>query len=138
MPISVFTLFTASTASPSEASGARLNESVTTGNWPWWFTVIGALDVSTCVKALSGTCPPFGNAVEEEIPLPNTVLEAIVGLLAEADVEALATAAPAPLCGPNVWVAEEPPETTPAVLRPPDRKSTRLNSSHLGISYAVF
>src|ERR1039458_7159144 len=23
-------------------------------------------------------------------------------------------------------------------LRPPDRKSTRLNSSHLGISYAVF
>src|ERR1039458_1760993 len=87
MPISVFTLFTASTASPSEASGARLNESVTTGNWPWWFTVIGALDVSTCVKALSGTCPPFGNAVEEEIPLPNAVLEAIVGLLAEAAVE---------------------------------------------------
>src|ERR1039458_9725297 len=96
MPISVFTLFTASTASPSEASGARLNESVTTGNWPWWFTVIGALDVSTCVKALSGTCPPFGNAVEEEIPLPHTVLEAIVGLLAEDDVEALATAAPPP------------------------------------------
>src|SRR5436853_1117125 len=28
------------------------------------------------------------------------------------------------------------PGTTPA--QPPDRKSTRLNSSHLGISYAVF
>src|ERR1039458_3157573 len=27
---------------------------------------------------------------------------------------------------------------TPASRRPPDRKSTRLNSSHLGISYAVF
>src|ERR1039457_6548062 len=102
MPISFFTLFTALTASPSDASGARLNESVITGNWPWWFTVIGALDVSTCVKALSGTCPPFGNAVEDAIPLPNLVLEAIVGLLADADVEVLATAAPAPLCGPNV------------------------------------
>src|SRR5262245_63371774 len=26
----------------------------------------------------------------------------------------------------------------PARAQPPDRKSTRLNSSHLGISYAVF
>src|ERR1022692_4207701 len=101
MPISLFTLFTALTASPSEASGARLNESVTTGNWPWWFTVIGALDVSTCVKALSGTCPPFGNAVAEEIPLPNATLDAIVGLLA-VTAEAPATAAPDPLCGPYV------------------------------------
>src|SRR5438045_6062442 len=30
------------------------------------------------------------------------------------------------------------PRRTPASLRPIDRKSTRLNSSHLGISYAVF
>ena len=44
---------------------------------------------------------------------PNAVLEAMVGLLAEADVEALATAAPDPLCGPNVWAAVEPPETKP-------------------------
>jgi hypothetical protein len=29
-------LFTASMASPSEAFGARLNESVMTGNWHWW------------------------------------------------------------------------------------------------------
>src|SRR5271165_2811416 len=113
MPISAFTLFTALTASPSEASGARLNESVTTGNCPWWFTVMGALDVSMWVKALSGTCPPLGNAVAEDVPPPNAVLEAIVELLADAE-DALATAAPDPLCGPNVWAAEEPPATRPA------------------------
>src|SRR5262245_63982420 len=28
--------------------------------------------------------------------------------------------------------------TQPAITTSPDRKSTRLNSSHLGISYAVF
>src|SRR5437660_5178483 len=28
--------------------------------------------------------------------------------------------------------------TAPAVLQTPDRKSTRLNSSHVAISYAVF
>src|SRR5262245_63742726 len=37
----------------------------------------------------------------------------------------------------------EPPDivlggAVEALLTPPDRKSTRLNSSHLGISYAVF
>src|SRR5690348_18020633 len=30
-----------STASPSATPGARLNESVTAGNWPWWLTVSG-------------------------------------------------------------------------------------------------
>src|ERR1035438_9561833 len=33
----------------------------------------------------------------------------------------------------NSTVSADEPETSP-----PDRKSTRLNSSHLGISYAVF
>src|SRR5262245_66364807 len=32
----------------------------------------------------------------------------------------------------------EPPDLVIAVVVGPDRKSTRLNSSHLGISYAVF
>ena len=45
-----------STASPSETPGARLKESVTTGNWPWWLTASGAVPVSMRVKALSGTC----------------------------------------------------------------------------------
>src|ERR1035438_7747551 len=31
-----------------------------------------------------------------------------------------------------------PPKEDPLARHPPDRKSTRLNSSHLGISYAVF
>ena len=31
------------TASPSEAPGARLKDSVTTGNCPWWFTASGAV-----------------------------------------------------------------------------------------------
>ena len=35
IPISCLTRFTAFTASPSDAPGARLNERVTTGNWPW-------------------------------------------------------------------------------------------------------
>ncbi len=30
-----------STAAPSDAPGARLNDSVTTGNWLWWLIVIG-------------------------------------------------------------------------------------------------
>src|SRR5438045_4959604 len=38
------------------------------------------------------------------------------------------------------WMAriESPPSSKKLSWRPTDRKSTRLNSSHLGISYAVF
>ena len=35
-----------------------MNETVTTGNWPWWFTERGVFAVSIRVKALSGTDPP--------------------------------------------------------------------------------
>ena len=48
----------ARTASPSEAPGARLKDTVTTGNCPWWLTESGVLDVWTRVKAPSGTGPP--------------------------------------------------------------------------------
>src|SRR5580658_5885242 len=113
MCISSFTLFTALTASPRDASGGRLKESVITGNWPWWFTVIGALDITRCVKALSGTWPPLGKAVVDAAAAPNAALDAMVGLVDVAAPEALATEAPAPLCGPNVCVAEDPPETKP-------------------------
>src|SRR5471030_3471137 len=40
-----------------------------------------------------------------------------------------------------IWPGHKPPEAAAwqcAENRPVDRKSTRLNSSHLGISYAVF
>src|ERR1700690_2881714 len=71
--------FTAFTASPSAAPGARLNESVTTGNWPWWLMVIGDALVSTWAKAASGIWPPLGNAVSEaEVGLPKTALDAAV------------------------------------------------------------
>src|SRR5947199_6561259 len=39
---------------------------------------------------------------------------------------------------PNTAVVNYPATTTVTVKPLPDRKSTRLNSSHLGISYAVF
>ena len=43
---------------PSAAPGARLNEMVTQGNWPWWFTDSGSVPVSKCVNALNGTAVP--------------------------------------------------------------------------------
>src|ERR1700749_2589821 len=61
-PTSSLALLTASTASPSDAFGARLKERVTTGNWPWCSMAMGAVRVSMVLKELSGTCPPLGNA----------------------------------------------------------------------------
>ena len=49
-----------STAWPSATPGARLNDSVTAGNWPWWLTVSGATLVVKWATVLSGTCAPFG------------------------------------------------------------------------------
>src|SRR5437899_5411006 len=44
----------------------------------------------------------------------------------------------APLCAASRRRSFSSPKTTLNVLKSRDRKSTRLNSSHLGISYAVF
>ncbi len=41
MPSSWVTCLICSTAAPSDAPGARLKESVTTGNWLWWLIVMG-------------------------------------------------------------------------------------------------
>src|ERR1700719_2894191 len=57
-PMSFFTLSTALTASPRDTLGAKLKDRVTTGNCPWWFTVIGTVVCSTREKALSGIWPP--------------------------------------------------------------------------------
>src|SRR5947199_8917502 len=48
-----------------------------------------------------------------------------------------------PICGAFAWRRRNPATRSRANCSdgshsPPDRKSTRLNSSHLGISYAVF
>ncbi len=48
----------ASTASPSEVPGVRLNEMVTAGNWPWWLTTRGLGRSSKDVNVESGTWPP--------------------------------------------------------------------------------
>src|ERR1700694_5526084 len=48
----------ATTASPSEYPGARLNERVTEGNKSWWLIVSGDTETSDFVSAESGTnCP---------------------------------------------------------------------------------
>src|ERR1700746_2119638 len=46
------------TASPRATPGARLNESVTAGKKPWWFTASGVVLSAKCVKADRGTCLP--------------------------------------------------------------------------------
>src|SRR5208282_5188492 len=46
-------------ASPNEAPGARLNDSVTTGNCPWWLTARGVLVVCIRTKVESGTGAPL-------------------------------------------------------------------------------
>ena len=43
------------TASPSAIPGARLNDSVTAGKKPWWFTASGVVPAEKCVMAESGT-----------------------------------------------------------------------------------
>src|SRR5205807_6088547 len=52
----------------------------------------------------------------------------------EARLEALARSANAPEAEPTIPSA---PDAAPVVMNSEDRKSTRLNSSHLVISYAV-
>ena len=56
VPLAVFSI--ASTASPSEVPGFRLNESVTEGSWPEWLTTVGPMVVENFAMLLSGTsCP---------------------------------------------------------------------------------
>src|SRR5271157_5476653 len=101
MTISSFTLLTASTASPNEAPGARLNDSVTTGNWPWWFTVIGTDVISTRLKALSGTWPPFGKAWLDAGGAPKALLDAV-------EVDVLPPVVTAPVSPRELVEAEDP------------------------------
>src|SRR5678816_410645 len=46
------------TAWPRETPGARLNDSVTAENWPWWLMASGAVLGARREKALSGTWAP--------------------------------------------------------------------------------
>src|ERR1035438_10899301 len=108
MPISSLALLTALTASPSDASGARLKEKVMTGNWPWWFTVMGTAMFSVWLKALSGTWLAAAKTAEAgtEVP-PKAVVDAVEAeVVAVGDVE---------LCPALAEVMDDvPPETTPS------------------------
>src|SRR5579859_4699682 len=46
-------------ASPNEDPGARLNDRVTTGNCPWWFTASAVLTDCMRVNAEIGTGAPL-------------------------------------------------------------------------------
>ncbi len=46
---------------PARRSGARLNETVIAGNWPWWLIESGSVRFSRCVNAPSGTALPAPN-----------------------------------------------------------------------------
>ena len=48
----------ASTAWPSEKPGARLNEIVTDGCWPWWLTCSGPTVGTSRATAASGIVGP--------------------------------------------------------------------------------
>src|SRR5262245_64096370 len=69
------------------------------------------------------------------------LLQQISGLLTTQAAIAACSAARQLMLAPR-WQAKPPPERStgepPFVVAMADRKSTRLNSSHLGISYAVF
>ena len=60
-PTSRSAAWMAETASLSEAPRARLNESVTAGNWPWWAMASGVLRETKRAKASRGTCAPAGD-----------------------------------------------------------------------------
>ena len=53
--MSFCTLSTAVIALPSAPFGARLKDTVTAGNCPWWLMESGSVVCSKCEKALSGT-----------------------------------------------------------------------------------
>src|SRR5208282_929113 len=57
--MSFSTCWIAFVASPREAPGARLNESVTTGNCPWWFTASGVFVDCIRTNVERGTGAPL-------------------------------------------------------------------------------
>src|SRR5580698_6709508 len=73
MCMSFCTLPTAVIALPSAPFGARLKDTVTAGNCPWWLMESGSAVCSKCEKALSGTALLVTELVApaEFAPVPN-------------------------------------------------------------------
>src|SRR5208337_2133952 len=86
----------ASTASPSEALGARLNETVVAGNCPRWLMTRGPVVFENRATELRGTCTC--GVAEVEIAAAAVVLVAV----AVAFAIAVAVVAPAALTVPVV------------------------------------
>src|SRR5690242_9002773 len=107
---SFLTRSTALMASPSETPGARLKDSVTTGNCPWCVIAIGTATVCVLLKALSGITLPLGNACVDAGAAPEKGLEPAE--YKDPD-DAVAAATSAELAGPLGAVLVVPPATTP-------------------------
>ena len=77
-------------APPSAALGARLNDTVTAGNCPWWLIESGSSVLSICVNALRGTAldgvEPVVVFVLEAAPFePTPDLSAFAGAMSAED-----------------------------------------------------
>ena len=59
LPSSFSTCWMALTAWPIAVPGARLNEIVTDGNWPWWLITSGATFTTLSTSVDNGTCCPL-------------------------------------------------------------------------------
>ena len=68
--MSFCTLLTAVMALPSEAFGARLNDTVMAGNCPWWVMASDSVVFSKCAKALSGMALLVAELVAPAEPAP--------------------------------------------------------------------
>src|SRR3954469_1051087 len=66
--------WTAASAAPSATPGARLNDTVTAGNWPWWVMVKGCVVSAIVAIASIGTaldrCAAAGAIAAEPEPRP--------------------------------------------------------------------
>src|SRR6202142_3906141 len=100
-------LSTAEMALPSDAFGARLNETVIAGNWPWCVIERASVVFSKCAIALNGTALAAAELVEPADVAP--LLDEAVELLA---VSALAGAAS--VFAEGVYFAEEVSALEPA------------------------
>src|SRR3979409_2222619 len=80
---SVRTFSTAVIALPRAAPGARLKDTVTEGNCPWWLMESGEFTLSKCVNALSGT-----GLAEAELVLAFDALVAVVAVAPTPEVRA--------------------------------------------------
>src|ERR1035437_3106195 len=82
MPRSCVTCLIWSTAAPSDAPGARLNESVTTGNWLWWVIVRGD-EISDALIGDGGGAGAGAAAPVRALFVPASAM--VVARLADAD-----------------------------------------------------